>query len=75
MSSKTGPLGCWLKANWLVLSLLVAGATWAATVDSDIEQLGAQRVITSEQIRGIQSDLIQIKEDVAYIRGMMAHEE
>jgi len=70
MKSKSGPLSGWLKANWLVISLLVSGAVWATTMEKDIEGLVAQRVITSEQVRGIQSDVIQIKTDVAFLRGL-----
>ena len=70
MKSKSGPLSGWLKANWLVISLLVSGAVWATTMEKDIEGLVAQRIITSEQVRGIQSDVIQIKTDVAFLRGL-----
>jgi len=70
MKSRPGPVGCWLKANWLVISLLVGGTVWATTMENEVESLSAGKLITSEQIRGIQSDVIQIKTDVAFLRGL-----
>jgi len=39
-------------------------------MENEDESLSAGKLITSEQIRGIQSDVIQIKTDVAFLRGL-----
>jgi hypothetical protein len=70
MANGKGPVGQWLAANWLVLVIIAGGAAWATTVDKEIERFQSERAIHAEVMRKIQGDLIKIKEDVAYLRGL-----